>query len=232
MIGIIGAMDIEVNGIISQMSDPQEKIISSMKFTSGRISGRECVVAKCGIGKVNAAMCAQTMILCFKPDCIINTGVAGSTSDKTHIGSVVIAENVVQHDFDTTALGDEKGMLFLPEENIVFIPTDKTLREKLGEVCSSLDDVDHIIGNIATGDLFISTKDLRRKLNRKFSALACEMEGGSIGHVCYVNHTPFCILRSISDDDSSENGAAQEYQSFAESAAKKAIEIITAFISS
>ena len=230
MIGIIGAMSIEVNGIISKMERPHERIVSSMKFTVGNISGTECVVAQCGIGKVNAAMCAQTMILCFKPDIIINTGIAGSTSDKTHIGSVVIAENVVQHDFDTTALGDEKGMLFLPEENIVFIPSDQKLREELSAVCDGLDDVDYTIGNIATGDLFISTRELRSKLNTKFSALACEMEGGSIGHVCYVNHVPFCILRSISDDNSSDGGAAEEYHVFAQSAAEKAIEIITAFI--
>ncbi len=230
MLGIIGAMDIEVNGIIAKMEEPQEKTVSSMKFTVGKIGGTECVVAKCGIGKVNAAMCAQTMILCFKPDMIINTGIAGSTSDKTHIGSVVIAENVVQHDFDTTALGDEKGMLFLPDENIVFIPTDKKLRDELSAVCASLDDVDHTIGNIATGDLFISTRELRSKLNKKFAAIACEMEGGSIGHVCYVNRVPFCILRSISDDNSSDSGAAEEYHVFAQSAAEKAIEIITAFI--
>lgn len=230
MIGIIGAMDIEVNGIISKMENPEEKIISGMKFTKGKIDGKDCVIAKCGIGKVNAAMCAQTMILCFKPDRIINTGIAGSTSDKTHIGSVVIAENVVQHDFDTTALGDEKGMLFLPEENIVFIPSDEKLRSELADICSSLEDVDYTTGNIATGDLFVATKELRLKLNRKFSALACEMEGGSIGHVCYVNHVPFCILRSISDDQSSDDGAAVEYNIFAQSAADKAIEIITAFI--
>ena len=109
MLGIIGAMDIEVNDIIAKMENPEEKTISSIKFTSGTINGTQCVIAKCGIGKINAAVCTQTMILEYQPDKILNTGIAGSTSNKTHIGSVVIADKVIQHDFDTTALGDELG---------------------------------------------------------------------------------------------------------------------------
>lgn len=230
MLGIIGALDIEVNGIIEKMENRKEKIISSMKFTSGVIDGTECVIAKCGIGKVNAAMCTQTMILEYKPDRIINTGIAGSTSDRTHIGSIVIAENAVQHDFDTTLLGDEAATLFLPEENIIYIPADSETVKELEKVCSALDDIDFTVGTVATGDQFIGTLDTRAQINKKFGAIACEMEGGSIAQVCYINKVPFCILRSISDDSTSDESAQVEYSTFSRSAAEKAIEIITAFI--
>lgn len=231
MLGIIGALDIEVNGIIEKMDDPKERIISSLKFTSGKINGRECVIAKCGIGKVNAAICTQTMILNYHPDSIINTGIAGSTSSKTHIGSVVIADKAVQHDFDTTILGDEAGTLFLPEENIVYIPADKTLEQELAKVCDRLDDVDYTVGTIATGDQFIGTKEARLAINDRFDAIACEMEGGSIAQVCYINKVPFSILRSISDDSTSDDSTQVEYNTFSKAAAAKAIEIILGLIS-
>ena len=230
MLGIIGAMDIEVNGIIEKMEKPERKTVSGITFTSGTISGTACVIAKCGIGKVNAAICTQTMILLYSPDRIINTGVGGATSDKTHIGSVVIADRVVQHDFDTTALGDETGTLFLPDENRIYLPCSEKLCGELENACASLDDIDYTVVTIATGDRFISETEDRRLLNTRFNALACEMEGGSIGHVCYVNKIPFCILRSISDDNSGGEGSHVEYAVFAKSAADKAVEIITAYI--
>ncbi len=231
MIGIIGAMDMETDGFTKIMEEPRERVISSVKFTSGKIFGTECVVAKCGIGKVNAAVCAQTMILEYKPDVIINSGIAGSTSNKTHIGSVVIAENVVQHDFDTTAVGDEPATLFLPDNtSIKYIPCDNRLCNDLEETCSELGDIDYTTGNIATGDQFIDTKEKRFEINNAFGAVACEMEGGSVGQVCYINKVPFCILRSISDDSTSSENVQVEYHTFAQSAAEKSIEIITAYI--
>lgn len=231
MIGIIGAMDKEINGFIDKMENPIERTISSVKFTSGKIYGTECVVAKCGIGKVNAAVCTQTMILEYKPDRIINSGIAGSTSDKIHIGNIVIAENVVQHDFDTTVIGDELATLFLPDNtSIKYIPCDTLLFNELKKTCSGLSDIDFITGTIATGDQFIGSKEKRYMINKSIGAIACEMEGGSIGQVCYINKTPFCILRSISDDSTSDDSVETEYNTFADSAAEKAIEIITSYI--
>ena len=231
MIGIIGAMDKETDGFIAKMENPRERIISSVKYTSGKIHGKDCVVAKCGIGKVNAAVCTQTMILEYSPDKIINSGIAGSTSDKTHIGSVVIAENVVQHDFDTTIIGDELATLFLPDNTSVkYIPCDEKLFAELKQTCSGLADIDFTTGTVATGDQFIGTREKRFDINKALGAIACEMEGGSIGQVCYINRVPFCILRSISDDSTSDDSAEVEYNTFAQSAAEKAIEIITEYI--
>ncbi len=229
MIGIIGAMDIEVNGLIDKMSDRKDEVISGTRYTVGRIGGKDCVVAQCGIGKVNAAIAAQTMVLRFAPDAVINTGIGGSTSLKTHVGSVVIAENVVQHDMDTTVIGDRPGELFLPQEKLVFLPCDKTLRDQLVKACEQIGEQKVVIGTVATGDQFISGNEKRMALNDKFGAVACEMEGGSIGHVCYVNRVPFAILRSISDSMSEEDDAV-EYAVFSKSAAEKSIRIVSAFL--
>lgn len=229
MIGIIGAMDIEVNGIIEKMTDKKSETISSTVYTSGKISGKDCVVAKCGIGKVNAAIAAQTMILKYKPDMIINTGIGGSTSLKTHIGYVVIAKNVVQHDMDTTALGDEPATLFLPQESIVYIPCDEQIIQKLETACKAVGENNYVVGTVATGDRFISGNENRFALNQNFNAFACEMEGGSIGQVCYLNHIPFAVLRSVSDSMSDEDDAV-EYSTFSKSAAEKSVKIICAFL--
>ena len=230
MTGIIGAMNIEVNGLISEMENPVTETISTMRFTSGKIGGHDVVVAKCGVGKVNAAVCAQTMILRYHPDRIINTGIAGSTSAKTHIGSVVIADRAVQHDMNTEVIGDERGTLFLEDESIMYIPCDSTLSGEIADVCRRLGDIDYTVGTVATGDIFIGSNDAREKLMRKFGAIACEMEGGSIGHVCYINRVPFCILRSISDDGTSDDPGV-EYSTFSRSAADKAVRILLTYLS-
>ncbi len=230
MIGIIGAMDIEVNGIIEKMTEKKSETVSSTVYTSGKIGNKNCVVAKCGIGKVNAAVTAQTMILKYNPECIINTGIGGSTSRETHIGYVVIAKNVIQHDMDTTALGDEPAVLFLPNESIKYIPCDERLYSELERACKNIGESHFVLGTVATGDKFISGNVNRLELNRKFGAAACEMEGGSIGQVCYLNKIPFAVLRSVSDSMSDEDDAV-EYSAFSKLAAEKAVKIIMEFLS-
>ncbi len=231
MTGIIGAMAIEVNGLIEKMTDIHTEIISGITYTTGMMDQHSCVVAQCGIGKVNAAVAAQTMILRYHPDRIINTGIGGSTSQKTHIGYVVIAENVVQHDMDTTIIGDQPGELFLPQEKIVYIPCCDALIQELTKACDSIGETNYLVGTVATGDQFISGHENRLRLNERFGAVACEMEGGSIGQVCRINGVPFAILRSISDSMSEEDDAV-EYASFSRSAAQKSIDILTAWLKS
>ena len=225
MIGIIGAMDIEVEGLISAMSDKEERKISGIVFHSGKIGGKECVVAKCGVGKVNAAVCTQTMILEYKPKCIINTGIGGAASFETKIGDVVIATAVVQHDMDTTALGDAPAMLFLHNGEYDKIPCDKALSEKIISAC-----IEPKLGIAATGDRFIAGNDERIKLNSSFGAVVCEMEGGSIGQVCFINDVPFTILRSISDSMSDEDDSV-EYMTFCKSSAEKSVAVLKKFLS-
>lgn len=228
MIGIIGAMDIEVEGLISAMTDKQKRKISGITFCSGTIGKNECVVAKCGVGKVNAAVCAQTMILEYSPECIINTGIGGATSLKTKIGDVVIASEVVQHDMDTTALGDPPATLFLHNGNYNKIPCNKALSARMVAACESCG-IEPQIGIAATGDRFIAGNDERIKLNSRFDAIVCEMEGGSIGQVCFINDIPFTILRSISDSMSDEDDSI-EYMTFCKSSAEKSVAVLKKFL--
>ena len=223
VIGIIGAMDIEVNGIVSSMSQTKEETISGIKFYSGNLFGKNVVVAKCGIGKVFAAICAQTMILKFNPSVIINSGVAGSLIADLGVLNVAIANNVVQHDMDTSPLGDPKGLI--SGINVVYIDANPNVVNALVK-SADLASCKSLCGTIATGDKFMSIPSEKKALNGEFGAIACEMEGGAIGHACYINNVPFGILRAISDGD----GAEMDYATFAEKAANQSIEIVKNFV--
>lgn len=218
MIGIIGAMDIEIEHITSVMKDKEERTVSGVTYTKGKIGEKEVVAAVCGIGKVFAAICAQTMILVYKPDAIINTGVAGTLTSGIGVLDSVVATALVQHDMDTTYFGDPKGMI--SGINMVEFPCDETLCEKL---CANIDGR-YIRGVIASGDCFIANEDKKREIASDFGAVACEMEGAAIAHVCYVAKVPFCVLRTISDG--ADGDRVMSYEAFREEAAKKAAEII------
>lgn len=223
VIGIIGAMDIEVNGIVSSMLNVSEKTISGIKFFSGKMYDKDVVVAKCGIGKVFAAICAQTMILEYKPSVIINSGVAGSLTKELGVLNVAIAKNVVQHDMDTSPLGDPKGLV--SGINIVYFNAAEIVVNAL-IVSAQMQSCNYICGTIASGDKFMSVPSEKKALNDEFGAIACEMEGGAIGHVSYINGVPFGILRAISDGE----GAEMDYATFAEKAANQSIEIMKNFV--
>ncbi|MBQ8546778.1 MAG: 5'-methylthioadenosine/adenosylhomocysteine nucleosidase [Clostridia bacterium] len=223
LIGIIGAMDIEVDGLVSSMTNASVKEISGIKFYSGKIGDREVVVAKCGIGKVFASICTQAMIMEYHPDAIINSGVAGTLSSELGVLDVAIAKNVVQHDMDTSAIGDPKGLI--SGINVIYIDASSEVIKALENACKKLE-CKSKTGTIASGDKFISQKADKDFIKNEFSAIACEMEGASVGHVCYVNNIPFGIIRTISDGE----GAEMDYQAFASLAAKQSIEIVKKFI--
>lgn len=207
MIGIIGALDVEVAGFIALMTDATTETISRITYTKGKIKGKDCVVAQCGIGKVNAAMCAQTMILTYNPSHLINSGVAGALAKDISIGDIVISTDVVQHDIKLIGEKGEdagfdlvRGTVEFSDEKIIRLPADQQLAAHLKKACSELDRVTTFLGTIATGEQFISSIDARLEIGTYFNALACEMEGGAIGQVCYRNGVPFVILRAISDN--------------------------------
>ncbi len=224
-IGIIGAMQIEIDGIKALMEDSVTINISGIEFVKGKIYGKNVVTAVCGIGKVFSAVCAQTMILGFSPDVIINTGVAGTLTDELSIGDVAIADKVVQHDIDTTALGDEPGLI--SGLNIVYIPTDDNITGILSESVKELG-LNCKTGTIATGDCFINDNEKKKSIIDKFSAIACEMEGGAIAQTCYINNVPFSILRAISDGG--DENSHLDYSAFLKKAAETSIEVIKKFI--
>ncbi len=225
MIGIICAMALEANAITDTIENKKIKNISGVDFVSGTIGGRETVVAVCGVGKVFAAICAEAMILEYHPDVIINSGVAGSLCRSIKIGDIVIAESVVQHDMDTSPLGDPKGLI--SGINIINIPCDKAVAEYLKNCCDSLG-IKNFGGVIATGDVFMSNEENKKEVADRFNAKACEMEGASVGQVCYVNKVPFCVLRAISDN--ADDGAETTYETFAAESAKKTHAVIDKFI--
>ncbi len=228
MIGIICAMAIEVKGLKDKMDGAATESFAGLEFVKGTIGGTGVVAVECGIGKVNAAMCAQVMIDRFSPEVIINSGVAGALNEDMRICDMVVGTEVVQHDMNTSALGDPMGEITFPDENRTYFPCDETVSEKIFAICEKFDDARALRGRIASGDIFISRRSKRTVISRRFDALACEMEGAAIGHVCFRNKVPFCVFRTISDDF--DNSKGMDFKIFAVHAAEKSIDVITQFL--
>ncbi|MBQ4626333.1 MAG: 5'-methylthioadenosine/adenosylhomocysteine nucleosidase [Clostridia bacterium] len=226
MIGIIGAMRIEVETIKSLMENKQSQTVSGVEYVSGTLHGKEIVVAVCGIGKVAAAMCAQTMILKYSPDAIINTGVGGSLSEKLNICDVAIAESLVQHDMDTSPLGDPVGLI--SGINIINIPCDTAVVGKLEKCVEALGGIKAVRGVIASGDQFIADGAKKDYIKSNFDAIVCEMEGASIAQVCYTNGVPFGVVRAVSD--CADGSSHMDYGEFLPVAAANAAKLIELFV--
>lgn len=224
MIGIIGAMDIEVNNFKELMTDKKTETISGTEFVRGNLWGKPTVVAVSGVGKVNAAICTQTMCLKYSPEFIINSGVAGGLEKSLKICDVVVANAVIQHDMDTSPLGDPVG--FISGINMVDIPCDDEISSKLA-AASAENGIHTLVGKIVSGDQFINSADKKKYLVDTFSAYACEMEAASIGHVAYKNSIPFCILRSISDN--ADGSSHLSYTEFVDAAAKNLVKVMKSF---
>ena len=224
-IGIIGAMSVETDALKEQIKYATSETVSGIEFVSGKLYGKDVVVAKCGIGKVFAAICAQTMIIRFGVDKIVNTGVAGTLSDKLGILDIAVATEVVQHDMDTSPLGDPVGLI--SGINIVHFPADERLVKGLLSAADAVG-VNCIAGTIASGDQFIASKEKKAFIRDTFGAISCEMEGAAIGHTCYVNNVPFAVLRAISD--SADDSSHMDYGEFVLLAAERSFNVISEFI--
>ena len=211
--GIIGAMEVEVKSIAANMQNVTEKVISGIPFSCGTLSGRQVVLARCGIGKVNAAICTQIMVSVFGVNEIINTGVAGAVAKGIRQNDIVIAECFVQHDVDTSAIGDPVG--FVSTVNRIYFETDKSIILRLKAAIGSKARAH--MGTVATGDQFIADKKTGRKIHETFNASACDMEGGAIAQVCALAGIPFGAVRCISD--SADEKAHMDYPEFAAKAA-------------
>lgn len=225
VIGIIGAMPNEVATIKKRMKSCKTERIGTLEFNIGTFCGRNVVVAVAGVGKVNAAICTQTLISKYNPEMIINTGVAGGYKN-LKVGEIVVASAVVQHDFDTTAIGDKKGQI--GGINIVEIPTSERISSTMTEALKEIKTIPYETGIIATGDQFICTREKADEITETFGAVAYEMEGGSIGQVCYINGVEFCVLRSISDNG--DEAASVSYEVFAEEAIKNTVAVLEIFL--
>lgn len=224
-IGIICAMKTEAEQILAAMENKESKAVGSMTFHVGTIGKKEVVLCVCGIGKVFAAMCAQTMLLTFSPDCLINSGVAGSLTDELEILDIAVAEDLVQHDMDTSPLGDPVGLI--SGINVVSLPADEQLAKEICDAASDLD-IPTLRGRIASGDQFIATSAQKGRIKAQFDPIACEMEGGAIAQVAFVNKIPFACIRAISDSYSGKN--EMDYPVFASRAAERGASLLIALL--
>lgn len=223
--GIICAMTLEMEGLRAQMTDMRAETVSGIEFVRGRIGGAEVVTAVCGVGKVFAALCAQTMILRYAPDRLINTGVAGSLSPDLTIGQIAIARDVVQHDMDTSPIGDPVG--FVSGPNLVYFPADPRLVKAALDAAGSLS-LPAQSGIVASGDQFIAGGESKARIRSLFDAVTCEMEGASIAHACYLLGTPVAVIRSISDLANGESPI--DFPTFTKLAAKNSAGLVRALL--
>ena len=224
-IGVIGAMTVEVKGLIAQMENDRTQETAGLVFHRGLLGGVDCVVAKCGAGKVNSAVCAQVMITQCAPRLVINVGVAGGMD--VGIGDLVVASQCVQHDFDTTPLGEPQSQLTIcrgeGEESFVMLNSDQAASALLLEEARQIYGGAHL-GVIATGDSFVADPAKGRQLRRQFGAKAVEMEGASIAQACYMNSVPFAILRAVSDNANDDSPA--DFPAFVQACAEKSARLL------
>lgn len=223
-IGIIAAMNEEMAEIKLKMNNIVLKEILGLKFFEGQINDKDCVLVECGIGKVNAARTTQIMLDNFEIEFVINIGTAGGLNEKLGVTDVVIGEKMVQHDFDITAFGREKGFITGVGK---FIEADKELVEKCEAVMNSLESENAfqvITGTIASGDLFCTDKVLAQNIRKEFGADCVEMEGAAIAQICYLDKVPFVVVRSISDSPNGKNH--MDFDEYLEVASKRGAEFL------
>ncbi|WP_315114456.1 5'-methylthioadenosine/adenosylhomocysteine nucleosidase [uncultured Clostridium sp.] len=221
-IGIIGAMIEEVEPLLKDLKLERKLVKAGMEFNHGELWNNEVVIVKSGIGKVNAAVCAQILIDDFNVDAVINVGVAGGVGNDVYPGDVIIGENLVQHDMDSTAFGEKRGQI--PRLDTFDFKCDETLLLKAKRACEKMNNCKYFVGRIVTGDQFIADSDKIKWLSEEFSALACEMEGGSVAQVCHLNDIPFVVIRSASDN--ANNGAHMDYEKFKPIAVNNSVTIL------
>ena len=223
MLGIIGAMNEEVNQIKEAMTDVVIESKAGMDFYKGKLSGKDAVVVKCGIGKVNAGMCTQILADLYGIDAVINTGVAGSLRAEINIGDIVLSSDAIQHDMDVSALGYEPGIV--PDQECSLYKADEKLLQIAKEACEKVNPgIGVYVGRVVSGDQFISGAEKKEWLVGKFDGYCCEMEGAAIAQAAYLNKVPFLVVRAISDK--ADNSAFMDYPEFEKRAIAQGVRLI------
>ena len=226
-IGIIAAEQEEFEAILNIAKVEERKEIYELNFVKCKIKDKICVLVKSGVGKVNAARATQILIDNFKPDYIVNVGVAGGLNPMLSIGDIVIGETLVQHDFDIAAFGHAKGYIPGVGEKIY---ADDYLVKKIEEAIGNQEEkvYKYEKGVIASGDIFCTAIPMRDKIYAKFNAECVEMEGAAIGQVCSLCNVPFVVIRSISDTPNGENEVT--YEKFIKLASERCANILKDFV--
>lgn len=227
MLGIIGAMDEEVAMIKAQLTDVQVETRAAMDFYKGKLEGKEVVVVRSGIGKVNAAMCTQILADIYGVTGVVNTGIAGSLKAEIDIGDIVLSSDAVQHDMDATGFGYEP----IPRVETLAFKADEGLIHLAEECCSKVNpDIHTFVGRVVTGDQFISDKGKKKWLTDTFGGYCTEMEGAAIAQACYLNSIPFLIVRAISDK--ADDSATVDYPAFEAKAIIHSVNLLTEIVRS
>ena len=226
--GIILATEKEFESVKNIMEEIEEKNIRKETFLEGKINGKSCIIARCGVGKVNAARITQKMIDNFNLKCVINLGAAGALDPKLNVGDIVIGEELVQHDFDITAFGHAKGYITGIGDRVY---SNQNLVEDFKKIIKKVEDKMYKVetGVTASGDIFCTESQMKNKIYTKFNAKCVEMEGAAIAETCYLEEMPFIIIRSISDTANSRNNAIQ-YEQFEELASTRCAKILKEYM--
>ncbi len=223
MLGIIGAMDEEISRILEQMREIKKQQKASMTFYQGVLSGREVVVVRSGIGKVNAAICTQILADDFHVTAVINTGIAGSLRNEINIGDIVLSVDALQHDMDATAFGYEAGQI--PRMDALAFAADEKLLQLAKESCERVNpEIQVFTGRVLSGDQFIADREKKEQLVRMFGGYCTEMEGAAIAQTAYVNNIPYLVVRAISDK--ADNSAGIDYKVFEAEAIEHSVRLI------
>ncbi len=223
MLGIIGAMDVEVEKVKQAMNDVTVETIAAMDFYKGILEGKKAVVVRSGIGKVNAAICTQILADHYHVSAVINTGIAGSLKNEINIGDVVLSTDVVHHDMDAMGFGYPVGQI--PQMKEFSFSADEGLRKLAFTCCKDVNpEVGIHIGRVVSGDQFISDRVKKSWIAETFGGFCTEMEGAAIGQAAFLNNIPFLIIRSISDK--ADDSANIDYSEFEAKAVKHSVNLI------
>ena len=226
--GIIGAMELEVATLKNLMTVRTVTTKAGMDFYDGTLDGHPVVVVRCGIGKVNAAMCVQILADLFDVTHIINTGVAGSLNPKLDIGDILISEKALQHDMDSSPIGFTPGQI--PDIDVLAFPADQAMIDTAVAACKRVNPDIHVLtGLVVTGDQFISNREAKERLVSVFQGDCAEMEGGAIAQVSYLNKLPFLIIRAISDKADDSAGGI-DFPTFERKAAEHCAKLTVEFV--
>lgn len=227
MVGIIGAMEVEVSKLKEMLQDTEIKNKAGMTFVSGNLNGKPVVVVRSGIGKVNASICTQILADVYKVNYIINTGVAGSLHNEINIGDIVLSKDALQHDMDATGFGYAVGVIPQMEKSI--FEADERLIQ-IAEKCIKEDitDINAFVGRVVSGDQFISDKGKKKWIVDNFQGYCTEMEGAAIAQAAYLNNIPFLIIRAISDK--ADDSATEDYPTFEAKAAQHCVKLLCAMV--
>lgn len=220
-LGIIGAMDVEVATLKARMENKTTRILAGSDYCEGKLEGLDVVVVQCGVGKVNAALCAQILCSCFGVSHIVNTGIAGSLNAQLDIGDFVISRDAVYHDMDATNFG--YPVCQVPGMPVLAFPADKDLADAALRVAEQIHPGHVRMGRVATGDQFVADKSLKEKIIANTGAYCTEMEGAAIAHTAWKNGVPFVIIRAISDK--ADDSAQMDYPTFEAQAAQRCAQV-------